>query len=438
MKSLKKVDEHTFEVIKKAVPSFFVKILGMFVGFAISVFIGRTLGPEGLGTINLANKIVAFIVVIAMLGMPNVIIKNVAISYFEKDYFGINNNMFTAFVINGSFAFILSILIYFLSDYISNSIFHNSELKVVLVILTVGVLPQTFSRIFASGLSGQKKIWQSNLVNNTLSSWYTGIILLILYSLNCEFSVITFSVAYLLGRLFVTLTVGIYWNRLIPYPILKSKIIGKQMLTVSLPLLLVTATTMLASSSATFFLGIFEDTRQVGLFSAASRLALLSLIFLQITNSALSPKIASMFKHNQIQQMEIMVQKVTFALFILGIISLMIFVFFGNYVLSIWGLEFREAYGILIIMSLGQFINISTGASGLTLIMCGFEKIQMKISIFYLIFNAISSFLLTYLYGMYGAAIAFSITISAENITKVIITNIKVGILIIPKFRNIR
>jgi len=70
----------------------------------------------------------------------------------------------------------------------------------------------------------------------------------------------TIAVAYLLGRLFVTITIGIYWNRLIPYSIRKRKIIGKQMLSVLLPLLLVTATTMLASSSATFFLGIFEDT----------------------------------------------------------------------------------------------------------------------------------------------------------------------------------
>ncbi|MDC9724260.1 MAG: hypothetical protein PSN34_16035 [Urechidicola sp.] len=57
-KPLQSLDEHTLEVVKKSSSSLIVKIIGMIAGFLLSIFLGRTLGADGLGVINLSNSLI--------------------------------------------------------------------------------------------------------------------------------------------------------------------------------------------------------------------------------------------------------------------------------------------------------------------------------------------------------------------------------------------
>ena len=105
-------------------------------------------------------------------------------------------------------------------------------------------------------------------------------------------------------------------------------------------------------------------------------------------------------------------------------------------ILSLWGLEFIDAYIILVILGLGQFINLSTGAVGLTLIMTGYEKTHGNISIVFMLINVILNFILIKSFGATGAAVATSTTIIFENITKMIYVKIKTNINTIPFIRS--
>lgn len=94
--------------------------------------------------------------------------------------------------------------------------------------------------------------------------------------------------------------------------------------------------------------------------------------------------------------------------------------------------EFTNVYYILIILSIGQFVNIATGAGGQLLIMCGYEKTQSHISIIFLTFSIFLNILLIYFLGMLGAAIATATIIAGENIVKVIYAKRYVGVLTLP------
>jgi O-antigen/teichoic acid export membrane protein len=95
-------------------------------------------------------------------------------------------------------------------------------------------------------------------------------------------------------------------------------------------------------------------------------------------------------------------------------------VLFGKYILNFWGSEFIYAYPILITLSIGQFFNISSGCSGLLLTMTGHEKVHGYISLSSLLVNIILNIVLISKYGALGAATATAITISLENITKLL------------------
>ena len=108
------LDEHTLEVIKKSSASIIVKVIGMFVGLGVSVFLGRTIGPDGLGIINLSHRIVNLLIVIGLFGMQQVIIKEVPIAKDKKEYKHIGNVMYSAYLINGE---LLYSYIYFYFTY---------------------------------------------------------------------------------------------------------------------------------------------------------------------------------------------------------------------------------------------------------------------------------------------------------------------------------
>ena len=47
-----KLDIHSLEVLVKSFKTSLVKILGMIGSLLVSIFLGRTLGSEGLGVVN--------------------------------------------------------------------------------------------------------------------------------------------------------------------------------------------------------------------------------------------------------------------------------------------------------------------------------------------------------------------------------------------------
>ena len=127
-----------------------VKLIGMFAGFMISVFLARTLGAEGLGIINLSNTVGSLILIFVLFGFTNVLIKKIAISHSNNNWPSINNSIFTSLVFNGVLA--VSVVLVFLkySNEISIYIFKNEVLKIPLMLIVISVIPLTITRILSS------------------------------------------------------------------------------------------------------------------------------------------------------------------------------------------------------------------------------------------------------------------------------------------------
>lgn len=422
-----KLDKNTIEVIRKSSKSLVIKLLGLSVGFWVSIVLGRQIGPEGLGVINLANRTVGILLVLSMFGMENVILKEVAIGFSKSDWKHVNSIVNTSLKFNGTLAVIITSIILISIPYLISEIFHEPELMWPLTIATVAMVPQVISRIYGASLIGYKKIWQSNLVNETLSIWVVGVALLLYIVIEKKITVVDVAWFYAVGRVCVTLSVFSYWNS-IKHTSKENNTKLRPMMKMALPLLLVNSTGIIAASADTVMLGWLSEVKEVGLYSVAVRLALLTSFFLQVSNSAISPKLASLYAQGRSSQIEIMVQRVSIGLFVIASIILLFFLVLGRFTLSLWGADFIDSYYILIVLTIGQFINLSTGPVGFLLMMCNQEKTLSRISIFSLALNLSLNYILIRLWGAIGAAIATSISIIFENITKVIFVKKKLGI----------
>lgn len=432
----KNLDVHTKEVIQKSSASLVVRVFGILIGVGLSIFLGRILGPDGLGIINLANTLVEFLLLFALFGIGQIIVREVAIaknnSNFQKVKQLINSSIFT----NGLLGFLITLLLAVTSHWLSNKMFEMPPLKWPLVVISIGLSAQVISKIYSSGLIGYRKIWQSNLVDRTLSVFITSLICLLLWSIYGEIGVLEVAIAYAIGRICVTFTIGFYWNRLIcPFSDAKAKVqkkMGLEMLRKGRPLFYDSISSKIMNTSDIILLGIYASAEQVGLYTISSRIALQTSIFLGVTNSVLSSNIAALLSENKINEVQLVIQKTTLGLIFIGLLQIIIVFFLGELVLSFWGEDFMKAYPFLLILSIGQLINISSGAAGQLLIMGGHEVIQKNISIIFMVLNLILNIILIYFYTALGAAYANAITISMLNLAKVYYAKKKTGVMTFP------
>lgn len=424
------LDKHTKEVFLKSSSTVVIQIIGVSARLITSVILGRTLGATGLGEVNLINQIITIIMVVSMFGMDHVLVKKIAIGLSNKNFKAIGNTIYTALFVNISIAAFLTVFGFFGSSYIA-SFFNDSKLQIPLIIGFLVIVPQTIGGVFISGINGYRKIWQSRFLKDFLTSLIVLLGIGFYFFFNIRITLISIILLYALGRLITFLAATLYWKNLFN-PIFIRNFVDKKMLKMAFPLLFVSATTLLASSVDILMLGWLSDTSKVGLYTVATRLVLFVAFFLQITNAAISPKIATFFANKQLEEMNTMVKKVTFLLIIIGFVSTLFFLIFGKSILGLWGNEFSAAYICLIILCFGQFINISTGCSGVLLIMCGHEKVFSYISGFFLLLNIGLNYFLIIRYHEIGAAIATTITIVGENITRVIVAKRKTGVLTTP------
>ena len=438
IKDIFNLDNHTSEVFKKSIPTAFVKLLGMVLAILVSIFLGRTLGAEGLGVINLSNRLVAILLVVCMFGMRQVLIKEIAIGHKQNNLKKIGDALRTAYIFNISISVFVSIVLILLSPWLAHSFFKVPELEWVLILSFIVFPFQILTRIFSSGLSGYRKIWQASLVDQTLSVFVVFLILLIYYILNVEITIFNVVIAYVIGRLTTTIALGIYWHTIFSSTLKKEKK-TKELIKTAFPIFLVSLTATLYKNIDIIMIGWLCTANEVGVYAVASRIAILSGFLLNVANSTVAPKFATLYDENKKLELQKLVQYVTIALFLISLAVLAISIGFGNFILSIWGLEFRSGYFVLVILAIGQFFNVATGTVGTLLTMTGFEKKLLSVNTSFMVLNIILNFIFITIWGVEGAACAYAISIIGMNFTRTFFVHKYIGIHIFPwvKIKNL-
>ncbi|WP_169817544.1 oligosaccharide flippase family protein [Algoriphagus vanfongensis] len=410
-----------------------MKIIAILATFLVSMILGRELGSEGLGAINLSNKLISVFLIFSLLGINTSLLREISVSFELKDWKRVSNFYFSSLMIVIPIGIFVVLILFSISPFLSLNVFKESKILRPFYILLLAFIPQLISRINASCINGFRKVWQSNLVNETLSI----IIVLLLLSLSMVFNIkidlIKVAIFYAFGRFFVFISTSLYWGKLFKF-YKKPKVVVGSILKMSFPLLIVSSTSLISNNADSIMLGFLSEVKEVGLYSVASSLAMSTSLFLILTASVLSPKIASLNSINKKDEIQTMVQSVSRFLFLIGGGSLLLFVIFGRFILSFWGEDFIVAFWPLIILSFGQFINICSGCTGVLLIMTGHEKIVGLLTSSFLLLNLILNLLLIPYFGAIGAAFATSISLILENLLKYIYTIKKTNINTIPSF----
>lgn len=395
-----------------------IKAFGLIVSLLLSQFIAKSFSVELFGFFNLFESYLQILVVLSLFGARQIIVKKVSILYNENKFNEIKS-WFNSAIFSVSITSFIVILIYFISlNYLSNSPEVKKAFQIGGVIIYIKVLLVVLSSFY----SAINKLWQSNLVDRGMLPF---IFLTLLFGFSSFFK-LNFNILfylYLLAALTFLVLVYIYWLKF-------SDKIRFRLNSISLTKVynLEAFRFLILSFLGIFFLkldviivGFFGSQKDLGIYSLGAKLAFLLNFFTPVIHSVYTPKISILNNENNFQKIRKIFLNSFKILISLGFLLLIILFLSGKYILSFWGLEYIQAYKVLLLLSLANIISMSLSICLPIIMMCNQEKVYLKsLSILIIVTTPIMA-LISSRFEIESVALAMSIFITIEALIKFLI-----------------
>lgn len=179
----------------------------------------------------------------------------------------------------------------------------------------------------------------------------------------------------------------------------------KEWLQTSFPMMLTIFAQRFMRRSDIIILGLMVQPALVGAYAIAAQFSDVSSIGQKGIFSIFSPRAASLYASNKEDEIKTLYRKMQlFGVLSAGTLSFIIAIV-APYLMSFFGEGYDLGYRALLILLVGQFINVCFGPVGILMIMTEHEKTAMKLTIFAALGNLVFNPIAIYFYGLEGAAV---------------------------------
>ena len=427
-------DEHLSELLKGSSVSLVFKVFGIATSYIFFLLVTRNFGAEVMGIFALSFTVLQISSVIGRLGFDTALLRFVA-EYSSQNRHDLVKEIYVkALKIIVPFSLFLSVLLFCSAPYISKYIFHKEHLSAYFQIVSFAILPMVLVFINSASLRGIKKIKEYMFLQNVSVFMFATVILALMLPFLRENYVPL--IAYIISLVFVALLSLVVWLKKSKLNLIshRNSIKLKDILDVSLPMLLASSLFLIMQWTDTIMLGMFRTEGEVGIYSVVLKIAALTSITLFAINSIAAPKFAEFYGRNDMEGLGKIARQSTKLIFWSSFPILLILFIFPAFILGIFGGEFKVGVFALVILAFGQFINSISGSVAFILQMTGKHKVFQNIILSATAINILLNAILIQRYGIYGAAFATVVSMMFWNLASVIYirTNLNIMTLYIP------
>lgn len=182
---------------------------------------------------------------------------------------------------------------------------------------------------------------------------------------------------------------------------------AKDIFSLSVPMLISSGVTSAVDQAGIIVLGIFWSEADVGYFSLATRFAMLTTFMLAAINSIAAPKFAELFHSGRTQELLFVAKKSTKLIFWATAPILLCLICLGRPIIRIlYGPGFLAAYGAMLVLVVGQFVNSISGPTGNFMNMTGEHVTYQNVMLVAASATILLNVLLVPRFGILGAAFA--------------------------------
>jgi len=429
-------NKHFLEVLKGSSLVLLAKLAATGFSMISSLIIARYYGAEVVGILAIINSVLSISVIFGIMG-SNVAILRLIPEYIEKfsipHAYAVYKKVLLLVIFLSS---IVGGILYFLAPWIALSIFKKKILISFLIISSPFVLV-----LAVNSLNGETLRALQNIKKYALVQLFSSVMTMILLVFLSFFFYYRYNPVYIMfgvNLLMIPLLFFMVRKSFVVLKKKKSEISTAKIISLSFPMFLTSVMHLVIGQTDLIMLGSMVATREVGIYSIALKLAMLTSFILVAVNSIVAPKFSQLYHSGQMDDLRIVAQNSAKLIFFATFPIILVFSFLGTYVLKFFGNDFVEGIYALIFLVLGQFINAASGSVGYFLDMTGNQKLSQKIVMFGAGLNIFLNFILIPRYGINGAAFASMVSIGTWNIIALITIKMKYGFFIsyFPSFKR--
>jgi O-antigen/teichoic acid export membrane protein len=412
-------------LLSGAAVAFLMNVIALILGLLINITLGRYFGASITGTYYLVLGATMAAVTVSRFGIDLAAMRHLAPAWATGNNAVVDHIIRRSLVLNIATSAMVTCLVLAFSPLIAKFFFGKPDLVGHIRLMAMAIIPVTFLFLIGQLLRAMKAIRDSQLVNFVLTPFVGCILLSSVIWAGIQPSANLAILFYVTGA-FSAFAVGsilLYKRRrYIPESDAgQSGAISISLLRPGSQLLWLGIMEYLFSWAAILIVGWYETEANVAVFAVAMRTAVMVGFIVRCVGVVVVPQFSTFYSRGDLKGLGQRARFGTRVSVVMTIPVAAVFWIFPSEVMSIFGSDFQAGSELLIILVVGQVINVVTGMVGFLLIMTGHEIQARNTNIVSLASLLFLSIILTPKYGAMGAAVAVAVSVSVKNIAAFIL-----------------
>ena len=389
------------------------KAMSAFAAFFVTLAITRLLETHESGIFLLALSLLTVSSVFFRLGLDNVLLRIIGS--------GASKQFSSQVMITGvSWVLLLSVLftviVYYFSIEISLWI-GKPDFSPVISVIIFALPPMAVFFLLSFGFQAYHRVVLTLLFRGLGTSIVFLVILFALWSFGFRgFTAFLLSIVYLISIFIVLFFSAVTWYHQTDRILEKPKFNDSEIWSASSNLWAATTMSLAVQWSGILIAGALVATESIAHLSAAQRTAMLISFVLMVVNMVVAPRYARLWNEGDLVEIRRLAKWSTRGMLVLASPIVLVMFIFPEPIMGLFGQGYEEGALLLLIMAIGQFINVATGSVGYLLNMSGHERDFRRVTMFAGPLTIVLSYCLVAGYGVVGAAIATAVGLSLQNL----------------------
>lgn len=390
-------------ISKKAIKILILKLLATLIVFIINIYIARTLSVEEFGEYSLIISVSNILVVYFIFGLDITVLRLVTLykKANKNKVKGLYIFALTAITIN---FMIFGLLIY---EYLKENIKYELVALVHMIIFSYILAMIAVTAAFIQALN-QKHIVISQ-ANQLARSAILGLVLIYFLFINqIEISISNLMVLNNISALFTLLIFtsilirDVSWGGIVNI----SSQINLKWIKESFLIFIISVQGVVITQLPILGIGYIQGSVSAAFFAVSMKITGLIVFGISAINAVIAPQIAKAYQDKKIHELESIIKRASTISFYYSIVTLVIILIGGEYLLGMFGKDYIDTKNIMIVLALGHVLDSYFGSVGLVLTMTGKQKVLIKVGFLVLTISIIPSYMLIKSLDTIGAAIS--------------------------------
>lgn len=401
-------------ILIKTVIAALVKGGAAVVGFGLTAVVVRAMGAEESGLFLLGLSLLAALATFFRLGLDGVVLRAVGAEGLSVTAQS-KCNTGLVWVVLASAPFAL--LVFLFSDVISAVVFNKPEFSIVLQYCMLALPSMAVFMLLAPAFQGLHRVVPVVVFQNL------GISLGFLVILACIFVVSPSSLsaesatAIYAFSAFSMLVLGLWlWFRQVGARFVFPKINNPEMWAVSSNMWVASSMGLAVGYAGILVAGAYVPSDELAYLVVAMRTAGLVSFVLVVVNMVVAPRYSRLWSEGDMPAVRRLAKVSVRAMLALSLPVVAVMSVFSEFIMGVFGEGFEQGAPLLVIIAVGQLVNVATGSVGYLLNMTGHERDMRRVTMFSGPVTIVCAVWFTATWGALGAAYATALGLSLQNL----------------------